>query len=216
MSDSVAAQRVLLTPIVGRTTPQAGELLVWVQNPTPAGFDSSAYSHRFEAGSTYGILVELDRAGWLDFSAQLSANFARRPIVRDNGSERECKCNNSEIYGLAVLAKATMPVAPKLRVYAGFGPEFLYLSGDATTNDRAFTPPNQYQVKSPLVVGALGAVGVELDVTQRMALRLHGGYRYMPSRHELTDPTLESIASYSETAYQDLLLTVGLSRRLGR
>lgn len=208
-----SAQSVTVTPIVGTTRPVAGEMVMWVPLPVGVGFDSAAYSHRFDPGLTFGVLAEYDRDGWLDFAAQLTTNVAKRRIVRRGVGEQPCECNNSTIIGLAVLAKASRPLRERVTAYAGVGPELLFMAGNATSNADGFAPPHQLEVDPRLVVGVLGVAGVDVALRESVAMRLHAGYRHFAPSYKRVDGASTPPVSYSTEANGDVILSLGFTIR---
>lgn len=208
-----AAQSVTVTPILGTTRPVSGEMVMWVPLAVGVGFDSAAYSHRFEPGLTFGVLAEYDRAGWLDFAAQLTTNIAQRRIVRRGGAEQPCDCNNSTIIGVGVLAKASRPIRERMTAYAGLGPEFLFMAGNATSNADGFAPPHQLEVDPRLVVGVLGVAGVDVALRETLSMRLHAGYRRFAPSYARLDGASTPPVSYGTEANGDLILSLGFTFR---
>ncbi len=210
---SAPAQSMRITPIAGITRPLAGEMTMWLPIPIMVGFDSVAYKHRFDPGTTVGALVEFDRASWLDFAAQFTVNVAKRRVIGEDGQDRTCDCTESVIYGVSALATASNRAGDRTRIYAGLGPEALYFSGNAVSNSDGFPAPQKLEVSPRLVIGALGVVGAEYEMNSRLSLRLHGAYRFYAPQYEPEDPSMASMVSYSTEAHHDLLVTLGFSLR---
>ena len=208
-----AAQSVRVTPIAGITRPLAGEMTMWLPIPVMAGFDSVAYKHSYDPGTTFGILAEFDRAGWLGFAAQATVNFAKRQIVGEDGQDRTCDCKESVIYGVGAVVTASNRVGERTRLYAGLGPEALYFSGNAVSNSDGFPAPAKLEISPRLLLGALGTLGAEYDVNSRFSMRLHGALRYYAPNYENEDPSMASMLSYSTKAHTDLLVTLGFTFR---
>jgi hypothetical protein len=208
-----AAQSVRVTPVAGITRPLAGEMTMWLPIPVMSGFDSVAYKHSYDPGTTFGVLAEFNRAGWLGFAAQATVNFATRQIVGEDGQDRTCDCKESVIYGVGALATASNRVGERTRLYAGLGPEALYFSGSAVSNSDGFPPPQKLEISPRLLLGALGTLGLESDVTSRFSMRLHGAFRYYAPNYEAEDQSMASWVTYSTKAHTDLLVTLGFTFR---
>lgn len=209
----LGAQGMRVAPIVGVTQPVAGTMTLQEPIPAGAGFDSVAWAHKYQPGLLVGVALEWDRAGRLDWVAQLTGNFSERRIEDEAGNERTCDCTSSVIVSAGFLARTTFPLRESLRLLVAAGPELHFFAGDAVSNADGFAAPEQIEVNPRVVLGGLGSVGLEADVHRRFSLRLQGGYRVIALRHRAIEPNPLAPVSFDEEAKQDVVVSLGLVLR---
>lgn len=213
LASPAGAQGLRIVPVVGVTQPVAGTMTMYQPIPATVGFDSLAWTHRYQPGLLLGAAVEWDRSGRVDWVAQLTGNFSERRIENEAGEESACDCTSSVIVSAGVLARTTIPLRGSLRLLVSAGPELHVFAGDAVSNEEGFPAPAKIEVHPRLVLGGLGSLGLEADLHRRFSLRLQGGYRVIALQHRPVDPSPSAPVTFREEAKQDVVVSLGLVLR---
>lgn len=206
------AQAVRVTPLFGGTNTRAGSLVMYVPIPVVAGFDSIPQRYTYDPGTSYGALIEWDRAGWLDFAALASVNLSTRGYTNPAGFV-DCNTCESTIVGLGLLASTRWALSSNVDLALAAGPELLYFGGDAATTEGTAPPPTEVRIDPAVTIGALGSVGLGYRTRPGQAIRLMLAYRAFSPKYMAFAGFVRT--SFTEEAQRQLLWTVGYTFTIG-
>jgi hypothetical protein len=197
------AQAVRVTPLIGGTDTRAGSLVMYVPIPVVVGFDSVPQRYTYESGTSYGALIEWDRASWLDFAALASVNLSTRGYTNPAGPV-DCSTCESTIVGLGLLASTRWALSSRVALAVAAGPELLYFGGDAVTTEGTAPPPTEVKIDPAVTIGALGSVGLSYRTRPGQAIRLMLAYRAFAPKYEANEGVgSTSFATRSPSAARD-------------
>lgn len=197
------AQAVRLTPLIGGTEPRAGSLVMYVPIPVMAGFDSTPQRYTYDEGRSYGVLLEWDRASWLDFAALATVNQATRGFATLSGFG-DCDACESTMIGLGLMASTRIALGGRVELSLAAGPEALFFSGDAVSTEGTAPPPTEVSISPTFAIGGVGSAGLSLRTRPGQALRLLLAYRAFAPKYEGAGNT-----SYTDESFRHLMWTVG-------
>jgi hypothetical protein len=199
----VGAQSVRVTPLIGGTEPRAGSLVMYVPIPVTVGFDSIPQRYTYDEGRSYGLMLEWEREGWLDFAALATVNQAKRGFATLSGFG-DCDACQSSIFGLGVMASTRVALGSRMELSIAAGPEALFFAGDAVSTEGTAPPPTEVSISPTLAVGVLGSAGFSLQTYPGQAVRVLLAYRAFAPRYEGAANT-----SFTAEPIRQLMWTVG-------
>lgn len=197
------AQSVRMTPLIGGTEPRAGSLVMYVPIPVVVGFDSTPQRYTYDEGRSYGVLLEWDRAGWLDFAALATLNQATRGFATVSGFG-DCDACESTMIGLGLMAGTRIALGGRMELSLAAGPEALFFSGDAVSTEGTAPPPTEVSISPTFAVGGVGSAGLSLRTRPGQAIQLLLAYRGFAPKYEGASNT-----SFTDEPIRHLLWTVG-------
>jgi hypothetical protein len=207
------AQRFFVTPLAGGTSPLGGELIMYVPIPATVGFESIPQRYEYQAGTSFGALLEWRRASRLDFAVLATVNLSERSVSDPSGPQA-CDVCGSTIVGLGFLANSQFKLGPRTELTVGLGPELLFYGGDATSTSGTATPPTAVDIDPTLSIGLIATAGLGYEIRAGHSLRLLLGYRHFkPSYVGAPDPS--GPTRFTGTMTHQLLWTVGYTFPIG-
>jgi hypothetical protein len=207
------AQRFFVTPIAGGTSPLAGELTMYVPVAATVGFDSIPRRYEYQAGTSFGALLEWRRASRLDFAVLATVNLSERSVSDPSGPQ-DCDVCGSTIIGLGFLANSQFKLGARTELAVGAGPELLFYGGDATSTSETAAPPTAVYIDPTLSIGLIAAAGLGYEIRAGHSFRVLLGYRHFrPSYVGAPDPF--GPTRFTRTMIHQLLWTVGYTFPVG-
>lgn len=207
------AQRFFVTPIAGGTSPLAGELVMYVPVAATVGFDSIPQRYEYQAGTSFGALLEWRRASRLDFAVLATVNLSERSVSDPSGPQ-DCDVCGSTIIGLGMLANSQFKLGSRTELAVGAGPELLFFGGDATSTSSTAAPPTAVDINPTLSLGLIATAGLGYEIRAGHSFRLLLGYRqFRPSYVGAPDPF--GPTRFTDETTRQLLWTVGYTFPIG-